>query len=209
MTIATPTLSRIEERDRLTEAQFMDLAPEKPKAELIDGVMIMSSPATVKRETAQGFLFTILKVFVESKKLGVVLGPNAPVHLAPSQIFSPDVMFISNARLSMVNEKEVHGAPDFVAEFLSASTARYDRGRKREVYEEAGVRELWLIDPYGPVGCRFYQRRDERFVEVDALGGVINSVAVPGFFLKLNWLWPEDDSGPVSSLDALRELGAI
>lgn len=200
---------RLEELDRLSEDEFMELAPEKPKAELIDGVMIMASPATVAHEDHQGFLLTVLRIYVEAKQLGKVVGPNAPVRIAPGQIFSPDVMFIAAERRSNVTDKEVRGAPDFVAEFLSASTARYDRGRKREVYEQAGLRELWLIDPYGPVGSRFYQRRDDRLIEIDPLNNQINSVAIPGFFLRLNWFWPEGGSGPVPALTALRELGVL
>ncbi len=200
---------RLEELDRLSEDEFMELAPEKPKAELIDGVMIMASPATVVHETQQLFLLKVLGFYVEAKQLGVVLGPNAPVRIAPGQIFSPDVMFIAAERRSNVTDKEIRGAPDFVAEFLPASTARYDRGRKREVYEQAGLGELWLIDPYGPVGSRFYQRRDDRLIEIDPLNNQINSVAIPGFFLRLNWLWPEGGSGPVPALTALRELGVL
>ena len=160
MTAAQPA-PRLEELDRLTDEQFLELAPEKPKAELIDGVMIMHSPATVLHEGQQLFLLTVLHLYVEVRQLGIVLGPNAPVRISPGQIFSPDVMFITAERRHIANEKEVQGAPDFAAEFLSASTARYDRGRKREVYEQAGLHELWLIDPYGPVGSRFYQRRGE------------------------------------------------
>ena len=200
---------RLEELDRLTDEEFLELAPEKPKAELIDGVMIMHSPATVLHEGQQVFLLAVLRTFVEARHLGKVVGPNAPVRIAPGQIFSPDVMFIAQDRQKIVTEKEVLGAPDFVAEFLSASTARYDRGRKREVYEQAGLRELWLIDPYGPVGSRFYQRRGEQLVEVDPAGDQLKSAAIPGFFLRLSWLWPETGSGPVPVLDALRELGII
>lgn len=39
------------------------------------------------------------------------------------------------------------GAPDWVAEVLSPSTARYDRTIKLAAYERAGVPEIWLIDP--------------------------------------------------------------
>ena len=38
-------------------------------------------------------------------------------------------------------------APDWVCEILSPSTEKYDRGAKREIYAEAGVKHLWLVDP--------------------------------------------------------------
>ena len=40
----------------------------------------------------------------------------------------------------------IRGAPDFIIEVLSPSTAGYDQIDKRYAYENAGVRELWLID---------------------------------------------------------------
>ena len=38
-------------------------------------------------------------------------------------------------------------APDWVCEGLSPSTARLDKGPKREIYAKAGVGHLWLADP--------------------------------------------------------------
>lgn len=37
-------------------------------------------------------------------------------------------------------------APDWVCEILSPSTERYDRQEKREIYAEAGIGHLWLVD---------------------------------------------------------------
>lgn len=201
--------TRLEEAERMTEDEFMLFAPEKPKTELIDGVMTMATPATVIHESMQGFLYKVLGLYVEINDLGVVLGPNAPVFIIPENIFAPDIMFIAKARRAIITPKEVHGAPDLVIELLSASTAPYDRGRKRQIYEQAGVRELWLIDPYGPLGSRFYQLRDDRFVEIEPLGGEVKSSVVTGFALNLRWLWPESGQGPVTAMQALRESGAL
>ncbi len=38
-------------------------------------------------------------------------------------------------------------APDWVCEIISPSTARYDRGEKREIYAREGVKHLWHVDP--------------------------------------------------------------
>ena len=40
-----------------------------------------------------------------------------------------------------------HGAPDLVVEILSPSTAKNDKGHKKEVYAKYGVREYWIVSP--------------------------------------------------------------
>jgi Uma2 family endonuclease len=38
-------------------------------------------------------------------------------------------------------------APDWLAEVLSPSRARFDRGAKLPVYAREGVAHVWLVDP--------------------------------------------------------------
>ena len=60
-------------------------------------------------------------------------------------VVQPDVFIVSD--LQKLDARGVRGAPDWVAEVLSPSTARYDRTVKLAAYERAGVREVWFIDP--------------------------------------------------------------
>lgn len=61
-------------------------------------------------------------------------------------------------------------------------------------YEEAGVRKLWLIDPYGPVGTDFYQRVQGSFCPVHPnADNILTSVAIPGFWINVDWLWPPNE----------------
>jgi Uma2 family endonuclease len=60
-------------------------------------------------------------------------------------VVQPDVIITRDK--SKIDTRGVRGAPDWLAEVLSPSTASYDRAVKIPVYERAGVREVWLIDP--------------------------------------------------------------
>ena len=59
-------------------------------------------------------------------------------------VVQPDVLIVSDPK--KVDARGVRGAPDWVAEVLSPSTARHDRTLKLSAYERAGVREVWLVD---------------------------------------------------------------
>jgi Uma2 family endonuclease len=62
-------------------------------------------------------------------------------------VVQPDVFIVCD--LKKIDVRGVRGAPDWLAEVLSPGTARHDRRIKLPVYERAGVREVWLIDPIG------------------------------------------------------------
>ncbi len=192
------TLSRVEVMERMTAADFFRDAPEDRKAELIDGVMIMPSPPLVIHERMQGFLSTLLRLYVEEKEVGEVFGSRTAVELELFYAPEPDILFVAKDRLHIIGEKGIRGAPDFVIEILSASTAQNDRGAKFHAYERAGVREYWLIDPYGPAGTEFYQLQEGRFrpLAPDAEGS-LSSVTVPGFWIDLAWLWSGQEYPPV------------
>lgn len=187
-------LSRVEVMERMTAADFFRDAPEDRKAELIDGVMIMPSPPLVIHERMQGFLSTLLRLYVEEKNIGEVFGSRTAVELELFYAPEPDILFVSKERRHIIGEKGIRGAPDFVIEILSASTAQNDRGGKLRAYERAGVREYWLIDPYGPTGTEFYQLQEGRFrPHAPDAEGSLSSVTVPGFWIDLDWLWSGRD----------------
>jgi len=208
-TMLNPSVRRAEIVERLTHEDFMCLAPEDKKAELIDGEIIMPSPAFDSHERLQGFLMFILIGYTSKFKLGQVRGSRYAVRISESNTYEPDILFIRQERAHLITERELLEAPDLVIEIISASTARYDRGPKRENYEKAGVQEMWLIDPYGPAGTQFYQRQGDRLVEVAPVEGMIHSVALPNFKLKTDWLWPDESGELPNPLDVLRELGAV
>jgi Uma2 family endonuclease len=60
-------------------------------------------------------------------------------------VVQPDVFIVRD--LQKLDARGVRGAPDWIAEVLSPSTANHDRTVKLPVYERAGVPEVWLIHP--------------------------------------------------------------
>jgi len=83
--------------------------------------------------------------------------------------------------------------PDWVAEVLSPSTERYDRGPKRQIYAAAGVRHLCLVDPRVKL-LEAFALDGGRWVLIAALRDD-EAVSVPPFdaiSFSLGLLWPYD-----------------
>jgi Uma2 family endonuclease len=170
----------------VSEAEFESLADEDLKAEYLDGVMIVHSPATVRHEERQLFLATLLKLYADAHRMGRVLGGNAVFRWRERRL-APDVMVVRDEQ--RIGPKEVEGPPDLVMEVLSESTRDYDLGEKRRLYREAGVGELWLVDVEGQVVV--VERRGRGYEPEEIHEGWVVSEAVPGFRIRAEWLWQE------------------
>lgn len=72
-------------------------------------------------------------------------GDGVDLYLTETDRFIPDGMVVCDTE--KIKRDGVHGAPDLVVEVLSPSTAKHDRGRKKQVYEQCGVSEYWIVDP--------------------------------------------------------------
>jgi Uma2 family endonuclease len=174
----------------VTEAMFDELTDEDTRAELIDGVMIVHSPASATHDDISGFIRALMRFYADTKGLGKVLGPDSLVRLAASRKCAPDVFFVRQERVPIPLPKESEGAPDLVVEVLSPSNRYDDLHDKRSVYRAAGVGEIWFIDP------EQYQVLVDRqhaagYAEEVITTGRVASHVVDGFWLHASWLWAE------------------
>ena len=60
-------------------------------------------------------------------------------------VVQPDVTVVCDE--SKLDEQGCNGAPDLVVEVLSPGNTQKERREKFDIYEEAGVREYWIVDP--------------------------------------------------------------
>jgi Uma2 family endonuclease len=119
--------------------------------ELINGRIVMTPPAGWPHGGVEAALVVPLGQYVQSRKLGVVLGSSAGYDLPSGDTVEPDVSFIATRRFA-AGPKPVAGkflriVPNLVVEILSPTTARKDRIDKKGVYERNGVDEYWIVDP--------------------------------------------------------------
>jgi Uma2 family endonuclease len=78
---------------------------------------------------------------------GIILVAPIDVYIDEDNTFQPDVIFITNENMSIIQDDNINGAPDLVVEILSPSTGKRDKTTKKEIYARFGVKEYWIVDP--------------------------------------------------------------
>jgi Uma2 family endonuclease len=190
----TPSIKRV------TFDEYLDLLTEESKGDLIDGVLYMQSPPSDAHERIYVFLISILNAYVVRKKLGIVRGSRTAIKFSGYNGTQPDIVFISDARRHLVHPYFVDGAPEMAVEILSPSTRHLDRGEKMALYAEYGVLEYWQIDPEKQTAVFFRNDNGSWTPMPVSEDGIFHSQAIPGFWLKVQWLFVEE---PLDLLDTV------
>lgn len=172
---------------RYTAADYRSWTDEE-RWELIDGVAWSMSPAPSRQH--QKLVVDLggeMRDFLKGKPCEVYVAP-IDVYLADDpaaadeeivHVVQPDVLVVCDPK-KLVDEG-IRGAPDFIAEVLSPSTALKDLEQKKALYEQHGVREYWTIRPDGSLfvwvldGPRFAPAAEYRPEQA------VPSAALPGF----------------------------
>ncbi len=129
---------------------FEELAAELPESnlptELWDGELTISPAPSFCHQEIVACFYKLLDAWVREHHLGKTGIAPLDMVLAPRRSVQPDVVFISTARLGIIRDRVI-GAADLVVEVISPESRRRDRFDKRDLYEQHGVREYWLLDP--------------------------------------------------------------
>ena len=122
--------------------------PDDRRVELIDGVIYdMSSPTSVHQDLS-GSIYLELRMYVKKNKgkSKVYASPlDVQLDCDDKTMVQPDVMVICDR--DKIIKRCVYGAPNFVVEIFSPSTAKKDSLLKLKKYKDAGVQEYWMVDP--------------------------------------------------------------
>ena len=154
--------------------------------QLIEGELVMSPAPVPYHQRISRRIEMKLNQLVEEQNLGEVFDAPIDVYLSETNTFQPDIIFISKERLEIIGEKKIEGAPDLAVEILSPGTAYYDLKQKKRLYESAGVREYWIVDPLEK-SIEVFELQNGIFVSVqEAIGsGEIRSRILPGFAINI------------------------
>ncbi|WP_041952181.1 Uma2 family endonuclease, partial [Spirosoma spitsbergense] len=135
------------DREARNRQKFYKWRDEDKKAEFINGEVVVHSPALHRHNSTMLLLASLLNMYVNDRKLGLVLAEKALVELTRNS-YEPDVCFFGTEKASQITDDQLYyPAPDFIAEVLSKSTEKYDRETKFADYAAHKVAEYWIIDP--------------------------------------------------------------
>ena len=145
----TPTASAIFFSPLLrqyTLEQFWALPEPADRAhyELIKGYLFMVPPPDPPHGDFDGRLnYSIVKFLADHDQPGVVYHPREAIYVDDTYL-EPDMMYVSNQLRAKMGKRRT--SANIVFEYLSKSSANYDRTTKADTYLALSVQELWLID---------------------------------------------------------------
>ncbi len=195
----------LESGDRLTQPEFHRRyckTPEKFRAELVEGVVYVSSPARMSHGESQARVFVWLGAYVAQHR-NVRMADNATVILDPDNEVQPDalLMRLEPGGPRITDDDYIEGAPQLVVE-VAVSSVSYDLHDKMRAYRRNGVREyiVWrvrdgAIDWFRLEDAEYYR------VEPDETG-VIESSELPGLRLNVPKMLAGDMAGVLAELRA-------
>lgn len=161
--------------------------PEGTPYQLIRGELVMSPSPVPYHQRILKRLGYILYEYAERKnKHGEILYAPIDVYLEETEVYQPDIIFISKERYSIIGEKKIEGAPDLVVEILSPASAYYDLRHKMRIYAKHNVREYWIVDP-DEKSIEVYENRNGNFymIEKKVQKGMVSSKVIPGLEIPL------------------------
>lgn len=145
-------MSPLPQEQRYTYADLLAW-DDNTRYELYDGQPVALASPTDVHQRILGELHLQLGMYLRGKKCRTYLSPfdvrlferegDSPKDV--DTVLQPDLMVVCDQ--NKVDRHGIHGAPDLVIEILSPASVRYDRLVKFNLYQRAGVKEFWIVDP--------------------------------------------------------------
>lgn len=183
--------------DHLAAGEFerrYEAMPEVKKAELINGVVFMSSPVSRFHADAHAAVVTWLKLYAASTR-GVRTGDNVTLRLDSENEVQPDAYLGIQERhggqLRFSKEGYLAAAPEFIAE-IAVTSSDNDLHDKFDLYRRHRVRE-YLVWQVLDGQVRWFGLHGGRYAELPmSAAGLVCSRIFPGLWLDTAALLADD-----------------
>jgi Uma2 family endonuclease len=174
----------------VTFEDFLEIVPDGQKADLLDGVIYMASPDNTAANDLNSWLCAVIRTYVDARDLGSVYVSRVAYRIGPKRGPEPDLGFVSKEREATRMRGYIDGPPELAIEIVSPDSVQRDYLQKRAIYEQAGVREYWILDP-DERRATFLVLGRAKFKEHKPVRSIFHSRAVLGLWLDVRWLWAD------------------
>jgi Uma2 family endonuclease len=196
-----------EQRLRMTYEEYLAWADEDVHAEWVDGEVIVQMPPKEPHQRVVAFLMSLMTLFIQLFTLGRLLPAPFEMRAKPDgSAREPDLLFVAREHLDRLSQERLSGPADLVVEVVSDDSVARDRADKFYEYQDAGVKEYWILDPRpGRERTDFYvldEKGRSRPVPPES-DGRYHSTMLPGFWLQVDWV---TSAAPPDVLTALAQI---
>ncbi|MFT4153361.1 Uma2 family endonuclease [Parafilimonas sp.] len=140
------------------------LLPEGTPVQVINNQFYMSPSPNFQHFDVLDKIADVLKSEVRKQNAGRIFFAPLDVFLGAANAVQPDIFFISNGNMHLINEDGIYGAPDIIIEILSPRNKNADLIKKKAVYEQFGVKEYFIVEPSDKSVLSYYLK-DGKYAE--------------------------------------------
>jgi len=177
---------------RFSYEEYRALPETGPHYQLVDGDLLMSPAPNFRHQDISSRIVLALTLHAQTHSLGKVLYSPLDVIFSDDDVYQPDIVFISNARRSIIVPEGLRGTPDVCVEILSPSSRDLDLKTKRVMYARYGLPELWIVDPdTNTVQVFRLQEEPHRPAQSFSAADTLNTKTFPNLALKLEKIFEE------------------
>jgi len=155
--------------------------------ELIDGAPYSMVAPSIRHQEILGNVYIKFREYLDGKLCKVLIAA-VDVRLNADKgddtVVQPDLLIVCDEE-KLADGKSVKGAPDLVVEILSPSNEKHDRVKKHAKYKEAGVKEIWYIDPTAEVVDVYKLENGKYFADTYGVEDIIPVGIFPEFEVDL------------------------
>lgn len=173
-------------RRAATVEEFWSLPESVLPAEYINGEIIVAPSPTVTHQTVVGNIYFAIRAHAQKTNIGKCFVSPLDIVLPTGEVVQPDILFLTNEKAKRsVTEKRIYGVPSLVVEILSPGSATLDTLTKRELYEQNGVREYWIVDPEMKSIAQLLLRKKRYTLSELSASDTVKSVVLNGFEMEV------------------------
>jgi Uma2 family endonuclease len=187
--------SKVEEPDSSITYTYADYLQWKfeERLELFRGKIYKLSAPNTNHQVILANTLVLFAAFLKNKPCKFFIAPfdvrlpvkNRKKDDEVTTVVQPDLCIVCDE--SKIDSRGCCGSPDLVVEILSPGNSKKEIRLKHELYEEAGVKEYWIVNPVEENIVVFILNEEGKLsgLKMYASGDMIQSISVPGLNINL------------------------